>query len=204
MTSGLQLGDFLYCRLALLMIKWSAILSLFEEAEMNRWLPLLIFVVVVLAGSAILLWSGIYNVAATDPHWKLTRWVLGFARERSIAYHSQGIEAPLSTDAEQIAEGFDQYQAACRLCHGAPGRSSAEFAAGLYPSPPYLPKGEVQKELTRPELFWIVKYGIKMSGMPAFGKHQDDRQIWNIVAFVQKVPGMTADAYGELIQKRSP
>jgi len=172
-----------------------------REAVMNRLVAVLIIIVALTAAAGILLWSGIYNVAATDPHWKLTGSVLRFARERSIAYHSQGIEAPLSTDEGQIAHGFEHYQETCRLCHGAPGRSSEEFAGGLYPSPPYLPSGDVQKDTTRPELFWIVKNGIKMTGMPAFGKHHEDRDLWNIVAFVQKIPDITPEAYGDLVQK---
>lgn len=88
-------------------------------------------------------------------------------------------------------------------CHGAPGRSSEGFASGLNPSPPYLPTGEVQKELTHPELFWVVKNGIKMTGMPAFGGHHDDRALWAIAAFVRKLAEVTPEAYAQMVEKRS-
>jgi hypothetical protein len=87
----------------------------------------------VLAGAWLLLGSGLYNVAATEPHWAVTRAVLNFARNRSIDYHSRGIEAPLSTGPEQIADGFGHYHATCRICHGAPGRSSDELELNLAP-----------------------------------------------------------------------
>jgi mono/diheme cytochrome c family protein len=170
---------------------------------MNRIIAGVVVLAALIAAAGIVLWAGLYNVAATEPHWGVTRAVLKFARDRSIDYHSRGIDAPISAEPNQIALGFDHFHTTCLLCHGAPGRSSEEFVAGLYPLPPYLPSGEVQKARTAPQLFWIVKYGIKMSGMPAFGIQHEDRDLWDIVAFVQKVPDLTPEAYEGLIQKHA-
>lgn len=170
---------------------------------MNRIMAVAVVFAALIAAAGIVLWAGLYNVAATEPHWGATKAVLNFARDRSIAHHSRGVEAPISAGANQIARGFEHYQSTCHLCHAAPGRSSEEFVAGLYPLPPYLPSGEVQKARTGPQLFWIVKNGIKMTGMPAFGNHHEDRDLWDIVAFVQKVSDLTPEAYEDLMQKHA-
>jgi len=45
------------------------------------------------------------------------------------------------------------------------------------------------------EVFWIAKHGIKMSGMPSFGRTHDDETLWNITAFAMRLPGMTQEEY---------
>jgi mono/diheme cytochrome c family protein len=51
--------------------------------------------------------------------------------------------------------------------------------------------------------FWIIKHGIKMSAMPAWGKTLDDTAIWELVAFVRKMPEMTPETYAELSNLRN-
>jgi mono/diheme cytochrome c family protein len=89
----------------------------------------------------------------------------------------------------------------CKQCHGAPGSPRDEFAEGLYSIPPSLASGDVQQELSASELFWIVTHGIKMSGMPSFGKTHTEEQIWGIIAIVKKLPEMNRAAYEEMIKK---
>jgi hypothetical protein len=51
--------------------------------------------------------------------------------------------------------------------------------------------------------FWIVKHGVKMSAMPAWGKTLDDEAIWDVVAFVRTMPDMTPETYQQLSQEHS-
>ena len=78
----------------------------------------------------------------------------------------------------------------------APGVPKGDIAQGLYPPPPDLAKGALL--YTPAELFWIVKHGIKMTGMPAWSDHSDD-ELWATVAFLQKLPGMTQEDYARLV-----
>ena len=73
-----------------------------------------------------------------------------------------------------------------------------EIAHGLYPQPADL--ADTAKRYTASELFWIVKNGIKMSGMPAWGDHNDD-EVWGTVAFLQKLPGMSEADYAKLVME---
>jgi hypothetical protein len=147
-----------------------------------------------IAGGIAFIYSGIYNVAATEPHWSVTSWVLEEARERSVAFHSKGMEPPALNDPKLLEKRLVHFHEMCRLCHGAPGYSRLEFAHGLNPNAPDLASPHVQ-EMGRQELFWIAKHGIKMTGMPAFGPTHKDDQLWGIVGFINRLPNMKPDEY---------
>ena len=152
--------------------------------------------VVVLGGLASL-YSGIYDVSATAPHWPVTRWVLETARTRSIKAHSASIEAPPGLDdGAKILIGVAHFAAHCAVCHGAPGVPKGDISTGLNPQPPDLAHASIRH--TAPGLFWILKHGIKMTGMPAWRDHSDD-ELWATVAFLQKLPGMSEEDYGKLV-----
>jgi mono/diheme cytochrome c family protein len=72
-----------------------------------------------------------------------------------------------------------------------------EISRGLYPRAPELRRGS---RLTPAEEFWVVKHGLKMSGMPAWGVMHDDELLWSVVAFLQKLPELTPDQYQTLIK----
>jgi mono/diheme cytochrome c family protein len=162
-----------------------------------KFSKLIIVVVVLLGGCAIFIWSGVYDVAATVPHWTLTKLLLEGIREQSVAYHSRGIQSPSLTDPGMISIGFKHFHETCRLCHGAPGVSRLEFASGMNPSPPDLKSIDAQENSDR-ELYWIVENGIKMTGMPAFGPTHTKEQLWAIVAFLRQLPKLTPEQYGEM------
>ena len=94
--------------------------------------------VVVLGGLA-LIYSGLYDVGATEPDWVVTRWVLETARTRSIKTHAAGIEVPAGLDdPERVLIGVSHFAAHCAICHGAPGVPKGDIALGLNPQPPDL------------------------------------------------------------------
>ena len=147
--------------------------------------------------AAIFVVSGVYNVAATSPHWPLTTWAMGKARMRSIKEHAAGIQAPVGLyDPAKIAMGTSHFAAHCAVCHGAPGVPRNDIAQGLYPQPADL--AQSAKIYSSAELFWILKHGIKMTGMPNWSDHSDD-ELWATVAFVKELPGMTAKYYDQLV-----
>jgi mono/diheme cytochrome c family protein len=78
----------------------------------------------------------------------------------------------------------------CTGCHLAPGMAENEMRPGMDPRPPKLAE---RREIDAREDFWIIKHGIKMTAMPAWGSTHNDAQIWAMVAFLQKMPGMSAE-----------
>jgi len=151
----------------------------------------------VLIGGAVFVYSGAYDIAATAPHWRITEWILETARVRSIKAHATGITAPAGLgDPARIPMGVDHFAAHCVVCHGAPGVPKGDIADGLYPPPPDL--AVTAKRYSDGELFWIIKHGIKMTGMPAWADHSD-QEVWATVAFLQKLPGMSEEDYARLV-----
>jgi mono/diheme cytochrome c family protein len=139
------------------------------------------------------IYSGTYDVSAANPEGSLTRWVLSTTMDRSVRRHARGIAVPSLDDTALIALGFDHYSEMCVSCHGSPDGGRSESGRGLNPPAPDL--SEAATGWTPAELYWIIKNGVKMSGMPAFGPTHDERELWGMVAFVRRLPGMSADQY---------
>ncbi|MBB6189106.1 cytochrome c [Rhodanobacter sp. MP7CTX1] len=145
--------------------------------------------------------AGWYNVGADSPHWKTTYTLMQFARERSVAYHARDLSVPADLgDEAVILKGAGQYAAMCTGCHLQPGMKESEIRPGLYPQPPDLSQMRVDPK----EAFWVIKHGIKMSAMPAWGSSHDDATIWSMVAFLQKLPRLTPAEYKAIVAKAPP
>ena len=143
------------------------------------------------------IWSGIYNVGADDHHTKPVFALMQSLRERSIHVRSNSLTPPNLEDPQLILKGAGQYAAMCTGCHLAPGMTDSEIRPGLYPQPPDLSKLRFDPK----DEFWVIKHGIKMSAMPAWGGSHDDATIWSMVAFLQKLPGMTPEQYRDIVAR---
>lgn len=156
----------------------------------------IVIVLIILAG-AVVVYSGTYYVGADRPHWSVTAWLLNQARDRSIRAYASGITVPAGLDdPATIVAGVTHYAEHCAVCHGAPGVERGDLAEGLYPRPPNL--ADAARTYTPRELFWIVKHGIRMTGMPSWGDHSDD-ELWATVAFLQELVEMSSQDYAKLI-----
>jgi cytochrome c553 len=144
--------------------------------------------------------SGLYNIGADDHHTKIVLALIEQLRDNSIEARSRRIEAHFVADPVRIADGAQKYAALCVGCHLAPGVTKSDIRQGLYPHPPNLAQRELQPAQ---RAFWIIKHGIKMSAMPAWEQTLDDEAIWDIVAFIRKMPDMTPDSYQNLSQRHS-
>jgi mono/diheme cytochrome c family protein len=171
---------------------------------MKKWanpFALLIGAAVIgVATAAIYIYAGWYDIGADHPHWRLTTSVIETLRQRSIERRAAEIKVPDLTDQTMILKGAGQYAAMCTQCHLAPGNSQSEIRPGLYPRPPDLSKIHIDPRVA----FWVTKHGIKMSAMPAWGTGHDDTTIWTIVAFVNKLPELSPEAYRDIVAKAPP
>ena len=160
-----------------------------------------LFTLTLMAIAAILalglfIWSGLYNIGADDTHTRPVYSVLEALREQSIEHHARNIEVPDLTDPAMIRSGAGNYAAMCMGCHLAPGMADSEMSKGLYPAPPNLSR---QAANDPKHDFWVIKHGIKASGMPAWGKSMQDQYIWGMVAFLQQLPKLDAVQYDALV-----
>jgi mono/diheme cytochrome c family protein len=144
---------------------------------------------------AIVCFGGLYPVSASSSHTGPVRWLIGEAREHSVDRSAAGLTAPAFTQAD-ILEGGSHFKGMCQECHGGPGAESEEFAGGMNPRPPDLARAT--GDLSTAQVFWIAKNGLKMTGMPAFGKTDSDDELWKVAAFVKQLPKVSADQYAAL------
>lgn len=156
----------------------------------------------ILSGVAVLavagfVWSGVYNIGADDQHTRPVYALMETMRERSIEARASKLTVPDLKDPARITQGAGNYDAMCTGCHLTPGAAETELSKGLYPAPPNLTKHTVDAA----EAFWVIKHGIKASGMPAWGKSMDDAYIWNMVAFLQELPRLDAEQYQALVDR---
>jgi mono/diheme cytochrome c family protein len=162
-------------------------------------LTLLAVSILAVAGSLTFIYAGVYDVSATRPHWPITYWAMETVRVQSVRARAAGIKLPAGfMDDAYVVAGTEHFAAHCVSCHGAPGVPRGDIANALYPKPANL-KDTAQRY--RPvELFWILKNGIKMSGMPAWADHSDD-DLWATVAFLEKLPAMNEADYAKLVME---
>jgi len=159
------------------------------------WLAL--FTVVLIAGAALLVASGIYNVAASVPHLGISERLIEFALRRSVATHSFGVTAPDLADEGLVRLGANHFRLGCAPCHGSPARSNDPVVEQMYPAPP--PLGQAVGTWDATELFWIVKHGLKFTGMPAWSGAGRDDEVWAVVAFLRRFPAMDEGEFRNLI-----
>lgn len=152
-------------------------------------------VVTAIVGAGVV-YFGVFNVGADDPHSDPVYTLLSTARDRSIEVRSRDIKVPDLTDEGLIRAGAGNYNAMCIGCHLAPGLAQTELSKSLYPAPPNLSKLGVDGNPAA--AFWIIKHGIKSTGMPAWGRSMADPYIWGMVAFLQQLPAMNAEQYRTL------
>jgi mono/diheme cytochrome c family protein len=162
---------------------------------------ILTLVVVLLSGAlgaALFVESGFYDIGADDHHTKAVLALITQLRDRSIDARLGEIKPQLATTPAMLKTGAEHYAALCVDCHLAPGLFKSDLGTGLYPHPPNLAQEDIQESR---RTFWIIKHGIKMSAMPAWGKTLEDAEIWDIVAFVRKIPNMTPEDYQQLLRR---
>lgn len=166
---------------------------------MKCFLAFVVVIVIIVGGFFGYIHSGWFNVAATQDNPGWIDYILVTVRKNSISSRVDQVRMPDNVDLadpKRIAVGAKHYEEMCAVCHLRPGEKNSETRQGLNPQPPDLPR--IAKYLEPDEEFWAVKHGIRMTAMPAWGPTHSDRKIWDIVSFLQALPGMTPAQYQKL------
>ncbi len=122
------------------------------------------------------------NADAPPPGWESR--LMPMALHASVARHAAEQTNPVRPTDENLIAGADAYRQMCARCHSLPGGAPSAYGASFYPPAPKLPGTAIH--YTEGELFWIIKHGIRNTGMPAWGNMLSDDDIWQIVAVLQR------------------
>jgi mono/diheme cytochrome c family protein len=151
--------------------------------------------IIVAVGAAVFFFGGFFNVSAVEEDPKPVAWALQKVRTASIDRYAKDTPTVSLEDATVVQAGAKAFAArGCGNCHGGPGVTWAKFSEGLRPDPPDLK--DIAGELEPREIFYVIKNGINMTGMPSFARIEvGDPEIWTIVAFVKKLPTVSEADY---------
>lgn len=152
-----------------------------------------------LAAAALLIaFLGVYDVSAAKPHGSLTRRFLALAMERSVRFHADEDSVPASADSSLLRQGARHFRTMCVECHGAPGVDPGDIGQGLNPEAPELSR--TVGRWSDGELRWILRNGIRMTGMPAYGKTHGDGEIQSLVTFLRALDGFSPEEYARMMR----
>ena len=169
--------------------------------RMLRRKKLLIAVLVVV--TMLYFFLGRYDVSATKPHPAIVNMIFHGIAERSIKRNSASLTVPYDVDDKNMyVKGFKEYEEMCVQCHGAPGVEASSTGKGLFPPPPKFPEENLY-EYSLKDIFWVTKNGVKMTGMPAYGPTHEDKTIWAIAIFLDKLRNLSEAEYKSLRDKYS-
>ncbi len=146
------------------------------------------------------MYVGWYDVAANKPENPLVAPLLSMTSDNSITWHARGIVAPSLTAAPMIKKGFLTYRDDCLVCHGSPAKYPTDLSDGMQPRPPRLWLST--RDMSPSEVFWVIKNGVKMTGMPSWQKIHNDKAIWSIVAFIkEQFPKLSSQEFTRMSQQ---
>jgi mono/diheme cytochrome c family protein len=153
------------------------------------WAALSLAIFVVAAIACVVVWSGGFGVRQHPP--ALESSLAMSALDSSIPSRYSKMKSPLtSVDMKDAAGHYEEH---CSSCHGDDGSGKAKFHGTMDPVPTDLRSQDTQ-EMSDGELYWVIKNGVRWSGMPAFGAPGDnDAHAWKIVAFVRHLPSLTPE-----------
>jgi mono/diheme cytochrome c family protein len=132
--------------------------------------------------------SGIADARSdvNPPVWETA--ILKLAVRAAVKRSAANLSAPSSATEDSILAGGKLYVMGCMGCHGEPGKPFAEDHAN-YPPAPQLP--HIGTQYSEPEVYWIIKHGIRMTAMSAYGPFYKEEQLWSLAAFIRRINKLT-------------
>ncbi|MAQ16377.1 MAG: cytochrome C [Sandaracinus sp.] len=148
--------------------------------------------------------SGVIPIYASVDHPEPFASILDFAKKRSFATYSLGVEEPdrLEEDDALVMRGAGHYEQGCRFCHGVPWDRPPWARDALSPPPPELDR--VAFEYDAAELYMIVNHGVVFTAMPAWPDRARNDEPWAVVAFLRALPELDQEGYRALIEVPVP
>jgi len=145
------------------------------------------------------------GVSARDTPTRTEAFIARIVRRFATPAAMRRARNPVPLDAAVLAEGRAHWADHCATCHGNDGRGQTEIGRGLYPKAPDMRQPGTQN-LSDGELFSIIRNGVRLTGMPAFGDGSDDADTWKLVHFIRHLPAVTPAELEEMerLNPKSP
>ncbi len=144
--------------------------------------------VVALLLVAALVFAFTFNLSALEAPGETETWLATKAKPWLVARAVRAEPPPPAParSSETVSDGKMYYEMSCATCHGPDGYTPTKLGLSMYPPVPGLGSPQVQG-YTDAELFWIIKHGVRHSGMPGFGRIHSDEDVWRLVHYVRSL-----------------
>jgi mono/diheme cytochrome c family protein len=139
---------------------------------------------------AISIWR--HGFSARENPSRVEAFLARHARRIATPAGAKGLKNPYQGTPESLAEAREHFVEHCATCHGLDGRGDTPIGRNLYPKAPNMTDAETQR-LTDGELFYIISNGVRFTGMPAWGSEDSPQSIWELVAFIRRLPQLTPE-----------
>ena len=136
------------------------------------------------------IWVAFHGVSARGEPSAFETFVARNLRHLAIPAGARDTKNPVAASPEVVAEGRAHFADHCAVCHANDGGGDTDIGHGLYPKPPDMRK-EGTQSLSDGEIFYIIRNGVRFTGMPAWGGEgdaEDDKDSWELVHFIRHLP----------------
>lgn len=142
------------------------------------------------AYAAVSIWR--HGFSARENPTRVEVFLARHARRIATPVGAKGLKNPYQGTTESLAAAREHFVEHCSTCHGLDGRGDTPIGRNLYPKVLNMTDAETQR-LTDGELFYIISNGVRFTGMPAWGSEDSPQSIWELVAFIRRMPQLTPE-----------
>lgn len=129
-----------------------------------------------------------HGFSAREKPWAVEAYIARNLRRLASSPGARELKNPVPATPLNIAEARDHFADHCAICHANNGGGISQINAGLYPPAPDMWEAQTQ-DLSDGEIFYIIKNGIRFTGMPGWGG--EDEENWKLVLFIRHLPELT-------------
>jgi cytochrome c553 len=162
------------------------------------WKRLVLAIAALVLAGVLFAWSGLFQISASSGHWKFTDWFLHWTMQNSVRTYSTFQTPDKVRDDSALFSAAGHFRQSCATCHGAPGLAPSPAMQSATPPAPDL--ATTVGDYDDAELFWIVRHGVKYTGMPAWPTLDRPDEVRRMVGFLRRLPRMTAPEFAALTQ----
>ncbi len=153
---------------------------------MGKFIAGIVFAVVAFIVAMVIYARGGYmavNADATPS--SIERWAANNALDAAVEHQAPRVNNPVPRTDANLLDGMKLYSMNCGGCHGGLDRKRNKLGGAFYPPAPQI----LVRPLHDPEwhIFFIIKHGVRLTGMPAWGKLMSDDDLWKITTFVKNI-----------------
>lgn len=160
------------------------------------FLGIIFALVVAAAGVSYYVMKGFVNTRADQPPSALESKIAMSAMDASADRNAPDQKNPVAATEENLVAGAKLYNDNCAGCHGVPSNSNTQFGGAFYPPVPQFFKDA--PDMPDNENFYVIRHGVRWTGMPAWNKTLSDQQIWQITTFLATIGKLPPAALQQL------